>query len=233
MQVPGVDTTYNAAQFHIHTSSEHTIDGEYYAAELHIVHVDANDDTAYAVAGMMITPDNPSNHEMFDVFLAGWEAVAAAVADNCTATPSNSTTSTSLGSGRKLQTTSDMNIYDLIPADSSFYVYSGGLTTPPCSQVVAWNFADKPVKISVSQYNRLVNLIMGYVDPSTCELATVASSTGSTSRPPVALNGRTVGRICPESMKVNQNAATGESSSASMVAASAAAAATVAAMFAI
>ena len=66
-----------------------------------------------------------------------------------------------------------------------------------CSEVVWWNLADTPVLISVSQYNRLTQYILGYRDPVTCEYATVASSSGSTSRPIQALNGRVVQRICP------------------------------------
>lgn len=72
-----------------------------------------------------------------------------------------------------------------------------GLTTPPCSEIVEWNVADKPLLISVSQYNDLASLTLNYVDTSTCEFATVASPAGSTSRPTQALNGRNVTRICP------------------------------------
>ena len=35
---PEAGKTFNALQFHIHSSSEHTIDGETFEAEMHIVH---------------------------------------------------------------------------------------------------------------------------------------------------------------------------------------------------
>jgi hypothetical protein len=51
--------------------------------------------------------------------------------------------------------------------------------------------------ISVSQYNDLASLTLNYVNDTTCEFATVASPSGSTSRPTQPLNNRTVERICP------------------------------------
>ena len=34
----GGDSTYNANQFHFHAASEHTIDGQRYDLEMHVVH---------------------------------------------------------------------------------------------------------------------------------------------------------------------------------------------------
>ena len=34
-----------------------------------------------------------------------------------------------------------------------FFTYSGGLTTPPCSEVVIWNLLGNTVKISEEQVN--------------------------------------------------------------------------------
>jgi hypothetical protein len=79
---------------------------------------------------------------------------------------------------------------------STFYNYMGGLTTPPCSEVVVWNLADTPVQISIAQYNEMSFLILGYLDAD-CHIGTAASPSGSTSRPVQPLNGREVKRICP------------------------------------
>ena len=196
--------TYVALQFHIHASSEHTIDGEFFGAELHIVHTQT-DGSRYAVVGMMIEATNSDNHEAFESLLGGWatiadNATATCLAAETTLTTSNLTSTSRSSSGRKhRQLASSFNAYDLIPQGSTFYHYDGGLTTPPCSEVVWWNLADTPVSISVSQYNRLTQYILGYRDPVTCEYATVASSSGSTSRPIQALNGRVVQHICPSS----------------------------------
>jgi hypothetical protein len=65
------------------------------------------------------------------------------------------------------------------------------------SEVVWWNLADTPVSITPAQYNMLVSLSIGYLDPATCALGTFAGPAGSTSRPTQPLNGRIVERICP------------------------------------
>jgi len=82
IQIPGVDGTYEALQFHIHLSSEHTIDGEYFGAELHIVHKQTDGDR-YAVVGMMLDAKNPENHGTFEYFVEGWTAISKQTAQTC------------------------------------------------------------------------------------------------------------------------------------------------------
>jgi len=89
------------------------------------------------------------------------------------------------------------NVYAL-PTDPNFgvYTYKGGLTTPPCTEMVNWNLLDTPMIISDDQLNRLYHLILCYVDPQTCLYATIASIDGSTSRPLQPLKGRKVLHRC-------------------------------------
>jgi len=91
------------------------------------------------------------------------------------------------------------DIYGDLPnaPDFGIYTYRGGLTTPPCTEIVNWNLLDRPMTISKSQLARLEKLIMCYTNAATCQHETVASETGSTSRPPQELLGRTVNRRCP------------------------------------
>jgi len=194
VQIPGIEGTYRAAQFHIHTSSEHTIDGQFFGAELHVVHQEV-DGERYAVVGMMIQPTADAPNEIFDGLLNAWEDIMVASDSQC---------AIARGGERKLtekknrQLQSDVfSPYDLLAEDSTFFHYDGGLTTPPCSEVVWWNLADKPVSITPAQYTQLVTQVVGYLDPSTCEPGTYAGPAGSTSRPTQPLNGRVVERICP------------------------------------
>ena len=56
-------------------SSEHSIDGGYFGAELHMVHGRVGDNGAhkdYAVVGTMITPTATSNNPMFEAWLQRW-----------------------------------------------------------------------------------------------------------------------------------------------------------------
>jgi hypothetical protein len=86
----------------------------------------------------------------------------------------------------------------LIPECATFYHYDGGLTTPPCSEVVWWNLADKPVSITPSQYSQLLHHILEYTKIATCEHGTSAGTAGSTGRPTQPLNGHYVEKICPK-----------------------------------
>jgi len=233
MMIPHMpNRTFNAVQFHIHTSSEHTIAGATYPAEMHIVHQEDNSDDFYAnslaVFGMMIAGGGSSDHAAFEDYLRGWEKVALSVDQACSeaaagdaaADAQDAMESSSSSSGEQwwmaVQTkvtcpaigsntyteqdfddTVSPNVYAL-PTDPDFgvYTYKGGLTTPPCTEIVNWNVMDTPMIISDDQLNRLYNLILCYVDPQTCWHATVASKDGSTSRPTQPLNGRHILHRC-------------------------------------
>ena len=80
---------------------------------------------------------------------------------------------------------------------SSVYTYRGGLTTPPCTEGVRWSLLSKPMFISKYQLNRLVRLILCFVERSTCRHATVANHFGGTNRPMKPLEGRRVIHRCP------------------------------------
>jgi carbonic anhydrase len=192
VEIPGVDGVYEALQFHLHTSSEHTINDRFFGAELHIVHKSTTEDR-YAVVGMMIDPVSQDDNEIFAGYMSGWmdaaDAKSAACGVNATASRRRTQTSTTNGG------TADQ-VYDLLQDDTTFFHYDGGLTNPPCSEVVWWNLADTAVPISVRQFQEMTTLMFNYLD-SNCELGTLASPAGSTSRPVQPLNGRTVKRICP------------------------------------
>jgi Eukaryotic-type carbonic anhydrase len=128
VQIPGINGTYEALQFHIHTSSEHTINNRFYGAELHIVHK-ATDAARYAVVGMEIGATSPTNNELFEVLLDGWDNVTGNTYAACGLdTPEVfSTMRRSRASG------SGFNVYDLLEENSTFYTYDGSLTTPPVS----------------------------------------------------------------------------------------------------
>ena len=192
MEIPDIAGTYKALQFHIHTSSEHTINGEHFGAELHVVHQEVNGNR-FAVVGMMIQPTAAEEHALFQQLLDGWQTPFSNVTSTCFATAKRQLLATA-HKARRLDST--FTPYELIPVGSTMYFYDGGLTTPPCSEVVWWNLADKPVEISPAQYNQLVTLVLDYLTTN-CTLGTSAGPAGSTSRPVQPLNGRTIERICP------------------------------------
>jgi carbonic anhydrase len=158
---------------------------------MHVVHTEVGGDR-FAVVGMMIQPNGEEAIEDVGHLLDGWQALLDDNLDFC-----EITATTRDGERRKLQEHADEKFspYTLIPEDSAYYHYDGGLTTPPCSEVVTWNLADKPITLNPAQFHQLIELIINFVDAE-CHDATFAGPAGSTSRPTQALNGRTVDRIC-------------------------------------
>jgi hypothetical protein len=192
LRIPENQTKYRAKQLHLHIVSEHTIDGRYFDGELHIVH--ASDDGRLAVVAVMLDARAANaNHSEFETLLQGWTAVQE-----------QSLTSCGIANSKPRQNLAPQerdyswNVHDLIPFGTTFYSYDGSLTTPPCSEIVWWNVANVPLGISRNQYERFVDFIAKYRDPTSCALATVANpQDGSTHRPIQAQNGRPVHRICP------------------------------------
>jgi carbonic anhydrase len=214
MSIPHTDKEMNALQFHIHTYSEHEIEGEgndgFFPAELHVVHQAADQSMEFAVFGTMIDVGE-EDHPDFEYFLQGWEAAhtatdAACVGKRKLAEDEAFTPVQELMTCPELGSTSfaspafpdgGPNVYEL-PTNKEFgvFTYKGGLTTPGCNEMVNWNLLDAPMMISQSQMDRLNTVILCHINADGCHYATVADEEGSTSRPPQPLNGRTVLHRC-------------------------------------
>lgn len=192
MKIPGIDSTYEAIQFHIHAASEHSLDGEYFGAELHIVHQEVGGDRL-AVFGMFLQPGLPVDNPEYQIALDLWEETRKQVADAC----ANEDDKRRRLSSRRLQADDvHLNVYDFVPEGATFYQYTGSLTTPPCSEIVDWNVASLPKIISVRQFTDTLAELYGAINPSTCENFSILNEFGSSSRPEQPLNGRTVRHIC-------------------------------------
>lgn len=193
VQIPGIDDIFNFAQFHIHLSSEHTIDGLFYSAELHMVHLNA-EMTRAAVVGTMIEPTRVSDNPVFEAYLQSFRAARAEI--ECSDCLKAEVAGTATPGGDN-----DIHPYKLV-GGNSFFHYDGGLTTPGCDEIVWWNLSDSIMEISVRQFNDLADIILNthHEVNGVCKKITVANKAGSTSRPIQKLNGRKVERICPTSM---------------------------------
>lgn len=123
---------YDVAQFHYHAPSEHAVDGKLFAAELHIVHKNA--DGGLAVVGILL--DEGAENAAYKPFIENLpkeksDAKDAGVTINAT---------------------------DLLPVEQTTFRYSGSLTTPPCSEGVNWLLMTTPVEISADQIEALASL---------------------------------------------------------------------------
>lgn len=118
---------FELIQFHLHTPSEHTIDGERAAMELHLVHQSA--DRKLAVLGVLL--ELGRENAALDMF---FDAIPAAAASSSVAP-------------RPVQ----INPAHLVPSWSDLVRYDGSLTTPPCSEGVLWNVYERPRTVSKAQ----------------------------------------------------------------------------------
>src|SRR5687767_9593704 len=118
--------TFELRQFHFHAPSEHHVNGAPAAAELHLVHGAA--DGTLAVVGVLLTEGAPSSG-------------LAPVMDNLP--PQAGPAATVPGV--------QVDAAAMLPQVRTTYRYPGSLTTPPCTEGVAWLLVTQPLEISAAQ----------------------------------------------------------------------------------
>ena len=127
------ETEYQLIQFHFHHPSEHTIAGQAFDMELHLVHATASGNLA--VVGILLQQGDAHNAALAPVF----DHLPTEVGDPQAAGV-------------------QINAADFLPENHLFYTYAGSLTTPPCSQGVRWLLLETPVSISESQLEAFASL---------------------------------------------------------------------------
>ena len=129
--------TYELLQFHFHDPSEHTVEGNAYSMEAHLVHqnVETGD---FAVVGVLIDiggEDNSTLKPVWDNF--PMEAGPAVEVDGI-----------------------EVNVAELLPENTrDNYRYYGSLTTPPCSESVNWIVMKEPVTVSFQQVEHFATAV--------------------------------------------------------------------------
>ena len=138
---------------HLHSLSEHTIDGVSFAAELHLVHADAGGNLA--AVGLLFRLGEPS--PMVDAILNAAPAAGDTVSDGIT-----------------------LNASDYAPGEKGYYQYVGSKTTPPCHEPVSWYLMHELKTISPEQVNSLLELSGGPnnrpVQPTGSRVITISSA---------------------------------------------------------
>ncbi|MBL8000657.1 MAG: carbonic anhydrase family protein [Flavobacteriales bacterium] len=119
-------TAYTLKQFHVHTPSEHTIDGKNMPMEVHLVHQDSAGN--FAVVGVLVKEGAANaNFAKLVANLPAAKGDTVAVA------------------GEQL----DLTMH--LPAREKAYHYVGSLTTPPCSENVQWLVLQDMITLSKDQ----------------------------------------------------------------------------------
>ena len=127
-------TDFALMQVHFHTPSEHTLNGDSFPAEIHFVHQAAVGQLA--VLGVLLTEGEA--HPELDKLLP-----------HMTAEPDEPVNVDGVS----------FDPAALLPRDAAVYRYTGSLTTPPCSENVAWHVLSEPVTASAEQIAALIEVM--------------------------------------------------------------------------
>ena len=119
--------SYHLKQFHFHTPSEHTIDGQHLPMEMHMVH--QSDDGALAVVGVLFKEGKEPNPNLVMII---------------------NNLPFSKGESKHI-TDQHLELNLQMPKDNFAYHYMGSLTTPPCSENVQWLVLREMISVSKDQ----------------------------------------------------------------------------------
>ena len=132
-----VDSTrYELLQFHFHAPSEHTVAGQSFAMEMHLVHQDK--DGALAVIGVLM--ERGKAHAAFNSLWAHLPNTPGAV--------------------QQIEQVA-VDAGALLPSARAYYRYDGSLTTPPCSEGVQWFVLTTPIELSQAQLAAFAAIVHG------------------------------------------------------------------------
>ncbi|XP_054621183.1 carbonic anhydrase 1-like [Dunckerocampus dactyliophorus] len=172
-----VSGVYRLKQFHFHwgasddRGSEHTVAGNKYPAELHLVHWN----TKYASFGE--AAGQPDGLAVVGVFLqigdenASLQKVLDAFGD--------------IKTKGKQTTFPGFDPATLLPPCLDYWTYDGSLTTPPLLESVTWIVCKDPISVSSAQMGRFRSLLFTAEGEAECCMV-------DNYRPPQPLKGRQV-----------------------------------------
>jgi carbonic anhydrase len=128
LKVPEKNTNYQLLQGHFHSPSEHTVNGESFAMEIHLVH--STEEGRLAVVGVMVEEgeEDPMLNRI-------WSFMPEQVGE---------------------MTESPLTVFEagVLPPTRNYFAYAGSLTTPPCTEGIKWIVLRDPLTASAEQIAR-------------------------------------------------------------------------------
>jgi len=129
------DESYDLLQFHFHSPSEHTYNGNSLAMEVHLVHKNKKDELAVVGVFLMEGKENQIIKEL-------WNHAARKKG----------------GAIKYDKVIIDAN--DFLPnGNKDYFAYSGSLTTPPCTEGVKWHVMKVAKQVSKTQVKSFLKTI--------------------------------------------------------------------------
>jgi len=192
---------YQLNQFHFHSPSEHTVDGQHYDMEAHLVHscfgnecttIDAHDENLVVAIFMNLGEEN--------TYLSSFWGDLAALASDSAATPFVE------------NLVSPYNAF--LPESKDFYRYVGSTTTPSCVQNVSWFLMSSPVTLSLEQLTAYRTAISNHDNTQTAVVSEAPAGVaagwntalGTNNRPAQVMGNRLVeAYTAPRPLTINSN----------------------------
>ena len=177
-------TNYTLAQFHIHSPSEHTVNGRLADGELHMVHESSSG--ALIVLGVLLVAQKSLKTSFLDPFFK---------ATICAGKLAGYPKGRELSYKYSVTAPTPLNPYkDILPVSKKFYNYDGSLTTYPCTEGVTWFVFDQAVSVTVANIAQLKSAWA--FEPNTITLPKLFNN----NRPIQPLNNRVVQSSCNHKM---------------------------------
>jgi len=132
---------YELKQFHFHAPSEHTVDGEHAALEVHFVH--SGPDGRLAVVGLLVRPGSP-------------DGTLGAVLEHAPRAKGGPVSPGGVS----------VDPAGLLPGDRGLWRYDGSLTTPPCTEGVHWFLLRTPREAAPEQLDGFREILRGNNRPT-------------------------------------------------------------------
>lgn len=137
---------YNLADVHFHAAAEHTINGQFFDFEMHLVH--AKDQSVFNSSYPNITdPDAQNAYLVLGTLFKANNSVS-----------SNNSLIQSFNLADRSNVT-NLDLTSIANVNRPFYHYLGSLTTPACSEFVNWVLFNDIQTISTAQFKEINNWV--------------------------------------------------------------------------
>ncbi|KAG0053554.1 hypothetical protein BGZ83_000907 [Gryganskiella cystojenkinii] len=153
------DKVYDLIQFHFHSPSEHRINNHFADAELHLVH-QHKPTGSLAVVGILLEVQ-AKNNPLFDWITKLDKEVDLAEKGHGFLVKDTVTGAEVRGKEQIKYKVKKVDFAPLLRSTGEFtprWEYEGSLTTPPCTEGVAWNVVKTTVGLGLEQFDALVDL---------------------------------------------------------------------------
>ncbi len=127
------DDKFSLEQFHVHTPSEHTIDGKHFELEIHFVHKSKSEQVA--VVAVLVQADEKAELDF-------------PLANDLPKKP-----------GEIAEVEATRNPSDFLPRSREYFNYSGSFTTPPCTEQVCWIVMKQPIGAPQKYIERFATIL--------------------------------------------------------------------------